>query len=200
MTGVKILHKQESEHFKNNETDFEKIIFEMFYQRVYNIAYFLVQDQYLAQDIVQETFIKAFKHIDKVKDGKKLGAWIGKIATTTSIDFLRKRKKQNDIPIEDVYIEINSKKGNERISPVENLIERKLLKSLIKQNLNKLKPEHKEILILKYEYDLKDEEISEVLGLSVSAAKSRLHRAKGKFRTVLNNQGDIFRDGESHEN
>lgn len=193
--GGSTLFKSKTEHSE----EYEKVIFEMFYHRVYNTAYFLIQDRYLAQDIVQEIFIKAFKHIDKVQDEKTLGAWLGKIATTTSIDFLRKRKNRNDIPTEDVYLNENTKNQVFKSSPVEEIVEGRFLKVMIKQNLSKLKPDYKQVLILKYEYELKDEKISEILGISVSAVKSRLHRAKSKLRTVLGNQVEIFRDGALHE-
>jgi RNA polymerase sigma factor (sigma-70 family) len=177
-----------------NKAEYEKLIFEMFYHRVYNSAYFIVQDQHLAQDIVQETFLKAFQRIDTVKDGEKLGAWLGAIATRTSIDFLRKLKRI-DIPTENVYIDNEVTNNPNFSSSIEELVENKYVKALLYQNISELKPEHKEVLLLKYEYDLKDKEIAKLLGIKVSTAKSRIHRGKTRLRDLLMNTAE-FKDGD----
>jgi DNA-directed RNA polymerase specialized sigma24 family protein len=70
----------------------ERVLFEMFHNRVYRTAYMITNDHYLAQDVVQETFEKAFKGLDKLKDPEKTGAWLGSIATTTAMDLMRKKK------------------------------------------------------------------------------------------------------------
>lgn len=168
----------------------ERVIFEMFYKRVYDTAYFITQDPNLAQDVVQETFFKAFRKMNTLEDGAKLGAWLGAIATTTSLDFLRKVKRWNDIAVEDVYIdEIVSK--NQSVSSVENVVEQKFMKQWLRDHISKLTPpEYRQVIVLKYEYDLKDEEIARELKVNVGTVKSRLHRAKIKLRSILEQQQD----------
>lgn len=190
-----VLFKTKTEQSSKSQAEFERVIFDMFYHRIYNTAYFIIQDRHLAQDVVQETFIKAFRHIDQVQDGKKIGAWLATIATRTAIDFLRKIKRQNDTPTEDVYIDEEVSKDQMKSSSVEKIAEDRFLKSLIKQNITKLKPEYKDVLVLKYEYSLKDEEIAETLELGISAVKSRLHRARLKLRTVLDEQPEVRNGG-----
>ncbi len=179
---------------RKKERDSERILFEMFYQRVYDTAYFLVQDCELAQDVVQETFFKAFKHIHKLDHGEKLGAWLATIATNTALDLLRKIKRWNDIPTEDVYIDEELTKAESQ-SSVEKIVEQKFLKNLLQQEISKLKPHYKQVLILKYEYELKDEEIAEALKINVNTVKSRIHRAKLKLKTTLENRPDIKEGG-----
>lgn len=172
---------------RRKEIDYEKIIFEMHYERVYHAAYFVLKDKYLAQDVTQETFLKAFQKMDTLQDGNKLGAWLGTIATRTAIDFLRKIKRRNDIPIGDVYIDEG--RLDDEMSSIEEKIEYKFLEKVIMNNIGILEPaKYREIIILKYEYGLQDKEIAEALGISVSAAKSRLHRARKKLKTVLDDQ------------
>ncbi len=161
----------------------ERLIFEMFYQRVYQTAYFIVQDRHLAQDVTQETFLKAFQNLHKVEDGNKLGPWLATIATRTAIDFLRKIQRRNDTVTEDVIID--NMVHHDQVSSVEQITEEHLLKELLQENLAALKPEYKQVIVLKYEYDLKEKEIAEALNLSVSAVKSRLHRAKDALKRLL---------------
>nr|WP_246880106.1 RNA polymerase sigma factor [Bacillus suaedae] len=158
-------------------------MYDQYFQLVYKTAYYIVKDPHWAQDITQETFLKIFNNIDQLQDGSKLKGWIGRIATTTSIDFLRKKNKRSETPTDDVYIEIESNRTS--IShTVEKEFELNLLKKQVKLALSDLKPEYKEVILLKYTFDLKDAEISEAIGLSVSATKSRLHRAKQSLREV----------------
>lgn len=174
---------------RKKEIDYEKIIFEMHYERVYHAAYFVIQDKYLAQDVTQETFLKAFQKIDTLQDGNKLGAWLGTIATRTAIDLLRKIKRRNDILIEDVYIDEDH--FDEEMTSIEDKIEFQFLEKVIQKKIQVLEPPgYREVLILKYEYELQDKEIAEALGISVSAAKSRLHRARKKLQVLLGDQLD----------
>ncbi|MFT9488203.1 MAG: RNA polymerase sigma factor [Tepidibacillus sp.] len=182
--------------FQSEKHQLERVIFEMFYHRVYNTAYFIIQDRHLAQDVVQETFFKAFQNMHKVEDGHKLGAWLGTIATRTAIDFLRKVKKRNDFVAENVMIDETINHAKE--SSVEQVIEEQFLKNLIQQNIAGLKAEYKQVIVLKYEYDLHDKEIAQVLEISVSAVKSRLHRARLTLKKLLENNPDV-RDVVNHE-
>jgi len=169
----------------------ERIIFEMFYQRVYYTAYYIVQDRELAQDIVQETFLKAFQNIHTVKDGEKLGAWLAAIASRTAIDYVRKIKKWNDVVTEDHIIDEQLSKSDDHYSTVETIVEKKFLKNILLREIDELKPEHKQVLILAYLHDMKYEEIAEALDIKVTMVKTRIHRAKLKLREALETQPDM---------
>ncbi|MBW8350823.1 RNA polymerase sigma factor [Bacillus sp. IITD106] len=173
------------------DRDSERVIFEMFYQRVYYTAYYIVQDRELAQDIVQETFLKAFQNMHTVKDGEKLGAWLAAIATRTAIDYLRKIKKWNDVATEDHIIDEHLSKLEDYHSTVETIVEKKFLKNILLQEIDELKPEHKQVLILAYLHDMRYEEIAEALDIKVTMVKTRIHRAKLKLREALETKPDM---------
>jgi len=167
---------------KNHEK--ERIIFELFYEKIYKTAYFMTKDPHMSQDIAQESFIKAFKKIDTIKEPSKISAWLGTIATNTSLDYLRKRNRFNDIAVEEEHIDYITE-NNSRVSSVERLVELKYLKKTIQENMSLLRPEYKQILILKFEYGLKEKDISRLLGISEGTVKSRYHRAKQQLRVKL---------------
>jgi RNA polymerase sigma factor (sigma-70 family) len=165
-----------------------RILYEMFYDRVYRTAYYITKDPYLAQDVLQETFIKAFRNMNDITDGAKVGAWLSKIAARTAIDILRKKKRWNGTPTEDVYIE----KG--LISQaISNSVEKEIEEAWIKENLwriiDKLPPMYRAVIVLKYIEELKDEEIAQTLDIKVGTIKSRLHRAKHQLKPLLRNSG-----------
>lgn len=193
-----MLPEEKSQQLKTQADD-EKLIFQTHYEDVYKAVFFMVKDPYLAEDLTQDAFIKAFRNLHKLKSGTKMKAWLVTIATRTAIDHIRKIKKRNDYLTDDVYILDRNSKPNHSGSPVEGKVERRMIKQLIKQCISILKPPaYKEVLLLRFEYDLKEEEIAEVLNISPSAVKSRLHRAKKKLRKELQNH-DEFRDGGHFE-
>lgn len=180
---------------KNKQTnEAYRILYEMFYDRVYKSAYFITRDPYLAQDAVQETFLKAFRNINDVEDGGKMGAWLSIIATRTSIDLMRKQKRWNGTPTEDVILEKGYLK--EEINTVEEEFEITWLKERITEEITGLKPEYKEVLLLKYQHGLKDAEIAQLLGEKVGAIKSRIHRGRQKLKSVLKPELNVV-DGDS---
>ncbi len=171
---------------KDNEEDYQRVLFEMYYRKVYSIAHFIIKDAHLAQDIVQETFIKAFQYLNHLKEVDKFGAWIGTIVSRTAIDYLKKKQQWDDFNVKEEFIDI---KAQDKFmdSPVEKILEVNEKKAIIRQEMEKMSPIDRKILILKYEYDLKNDEIASRLSISVEAVKSRLIRAKIKLKESLKN-------------
>ncbi len=75
-------------------------IYSLYHQRVYHAAQKVLRDPQLAEDAAQETFIKAYRNLDKLEDVSKAGAWLATIASRTAIDMLRKEGKRKFISIE----------------------------------------------------------------------------------------------------
>src|SRR5699024_3762179 len=120
------------------------------------------------------------KRIHTVRGGEKLGAWLAAIASRTAIDHLRKIKRRNDMATEVVFIDEQLSKNDAYASIVENIVEEKHLRNILLQELDELKPEFKQVLILRYLYDMKNEEIASSLDINESTVKTRIHRAKIK--------------------
>jgi RNA polymerase sigma-70 factor (ECF subfamily) len=171
-----------------------RILYDMFYERVYKSAYFITRDPYLAQDAVQETFIKAFRNINDIEDGGKMGAWLSTIATRTSIDLMRKQKRWNGTPTEDVILETGILK--EEGTSIEEEYEFVWLKERITEIITELKPEYREVLLLKFQHGLKDEEIAQLLGEKIGTIKSRIHRGRQRLKTVIKPELNVA-DGDS---
>lgn len=157
-------------------------IYKLFYKRVFHEAYFVTKDLHLAQDILQETFIKAFIQLDSLQDEDKMGRWLSTIATRTAIDYLRKENKNR----REEYDEALTKSTEiELIITVEDIVEDNLIVEEIANKIMELKKEYREILILKYIHELKQKEIAELTDLNVGTVKSRLHRATEALKLKL---------------
>ncbi|MCI3923919.1 sigma-70 family RNA polymerase sigma factor [Paenibacillus sp. TRM 82003] len=150
--------------------------------RIYRKAYGLVKDAYLAQDVTQETFLKAYRHLDSVHDEERAGAWLSKIATNAAIDLLRKRQCWNGIPMDHMQLTCLCGAAQEG---VEEQICLKLGAEALMNVVHRLKPEYRDVVVLKVKYGWKDGEIADRLGVSIGTVKSRFHRAKRMIRGDL---------------
>ncbi|TLS37302.1 RNA polymerase sigma factor [Pseudalkalibacillus caeni] len=160
-------------------------IYSQFNKRLFSICYSIIRDNHLAEDAVQETFIKAFKNVKTIEEECKICAWLSSIATRTAIDILRREKRKRGIVMEHEMLEFL---GIEMIHNVEQEAEAELLKEQIEENLKRLKAEHQEVLILKIRKGLKEDEIAKVLQLNPRTVKSRFYRARKQLKLLYQEQ------------
>lgn len=150
---------------------------------IYNLAYHLLNDRDEADDLTQETFLKAFEHLAGFRGEASLRTWLTRIALNNYLAKKRKYAKHESITLETVTVPDWS--GNP-----ERLVIRRELQWCIRHILqHHLPQDQKIILILRDVNRFSYEEVSRVLGISVSAVKSRLHRARKAFKNHLVKSG-----------
>lgn len=170
--------------FTYQEKESQRFIFKLFYQRVYRSAFFIVRDNHLAEDVAQETFIKLFQNIHKMEGQDHITKWLGVTTTNTAIDFLRKVKRTKETGLNEGTID-QTNYGQQSSNQVEKIFEEKIMVEAIKEEINKLPPEFQQVVLLRYEYDMKIKEIAEALDIKENTVKSRLMRAKTRLRLQL---------------
>jgi RNA polymerase sigma-70 factor, ECF subfamily len=142
---------------------------------IYRLAYSYVRNAEDSLDIVQESIYKAFISIDSLKEPKFIKTWFYRIVVNTSIDFIRKRKREilvgedfllsNDIGHRDTYTDID-----------------------LKRALDDLPEDYRIIIILRYFEDLKIKEISEILDQNINTVKTKLYKGLDKLKININSQ------------
>jgi RNA polymerase sigma-70 factor (ECF subfamily) len=142
--------------------------FAEFHKLAYHIAHLITKDPHLSQDVVQEAFFKAWLQKSNLRDPQKFKEWIAAITTRTALDLLRKQKRWT----------LTLRPAEEVPLSVEQEVEQKLQAAKVRSAIAGLKPEFREVLELKFDRDMKDEDIARRLGCKVGTVKSRLHRAK----------------------
>jgi len=143
-------------------------------RQVFALIFRLVRNQTDAEDIAQETFIKAYRNLSSYDPTHPFITWLFKIAHNSAIDFLRARKpeslsihdEENPLDIEDTQLSLEEK------------IEASSQQELIEQVLGTLPPLYREILVLRHQQELSYEEIAESLDIPVGTVKIRLFRAR----------------------
>jgi RNA polymerase sigma-70 factor (ECF subfamily) len=169
---------------KGNKSAYEAIVLR--YQKlVYNVVFQLVKSKETANDVTQETFIKAYKALPTFRENLALRPWLLRIATNSSLNALRGAKS-----VESLDYLLEDSPGAEPVSKtnLESEVENRILKEQLNQALNELKPIHRHIFLLRYQHDLSYEEISAVLEEPVSTVKSLLFRVRNKVRLLITNE------------
>ncbi|EJR31648.1 RNA polymerase sigma factor [Bacillus mycoides] len=128
-----------------------------------------------AEDIVQDTLYKAMFLMDDISL-EKLTPWLLRVAINQYRDLYRKSKRFNPVPIESVIL-IGQKSLDEIILTKEFQVE-------IQEVLETLNPDYKNILLLKYDYELSYKEISSLLDMKEESVKTNLYRARNQFKAL----------------
>lgn len=150
-------------------------------QTMYRRAYGILKDSSLAEDVVQESFIRIIKNFDKVikKECPQTRKYFVTIVRSVAIDVYRKRKKQQTLSFDGFEETI--------IDEFEN-VEDILIGKEIERYLFKLPQSYYIILSLKYDDGYTYKEIADILGITEENARKRLMRARNKFKEILAGQ------------
>ncbi len=144
------------------------------YQRpVYNLCYRMLGDPIEAEDAAQETFWRAYQNLKRYDTARSFPTWLLSIAAHYCIDQQRKRR----IPILSVDLLPEEDAPDPAPNP-EKVVGELEESSQMRRLLGKLGPQDRAAVIMRYWYEFSEEEIARSLSLTVSAVKSRLHRAR----------------------
>ena len=148
---------------------------------VFSLSFKLTGNRELANDVAQESFIRAWKAIEKFRGDSTFGTWIYRITVNTAWTLRKKAKKHYSLNIEDTQepVVIDEKKDPELVAINSDL------SVVLRKALNQIPLEQRIIVELKNIEGRSHKEIADYLDISVTAAKVRLHRAHQKLRNIL---------------
>jgi RNA polymerase sigma-70 factor, ECF subfamily len=160
-------------------------------RRVFRMAKQITQNDDDAEDVLQETFLKAYTHLDAFQGNSKFYTWLVRIAVNEALMKLRKRRSDRTVPL-DEPIDTGEDEMVREIAvwdeDPEQTYSREELGQILNQAIESLKPAYRTVFILRDIEEMSIEETAEVLGLSISAVKSRLLRARLQLREKLTRQ------------
>lgn len=137
---------------------------------VFNLAYRMLGETMDAEDVAQETFLRAFRNLHRYDPTRPFRTWLLSIAAHCCVDLLRRRRSH--VPLNDEI-----QQSGPPLSP-DDAVVRWEEQDQVQQLLMRLSPEDRAVITLMYWYDCSCEEIAQILGTTVSAVKSRLYRAR----------------------
>lgn len=135
-------------------------------EKFYRLAYTYVKNSHDAMDILQESILKGYSNLSKVKDIRALDKWMSRIIINTALDFLRKSSKETVIDKESIIVDKVATTADEDLSYA----------------IDALDPGLKTIIILKYFHGYTINEVADILEISVSTVKNRMHKALSLLR------------------
>ena len=157
-------------------------------RKIFRLAKHITQNDQDAEDVLQETFLKAFEHLPDFQGQSKFYTWLVRIAVNESLMKLRKRKSDRSVPLDEPVDTGEDTVAREIAVWDENpedRYSREELGQILDEAVQSLKPAFRTVFVLRDIEDLSTEETAEALGISVPAVKSRLLRARLQLREKL---------------
>jgi RNA polymerase sigma-70 factor (ECF subfamily) len=154
-------------------------IHDQFYERVRKFILASVRNESAADDLVQEAFMKIQENLDSVRDAAKVSSWVFRIAHNLCQDHFRALKKSSSNE------EVHDGLVNLQETPVQKKMEQGEMSQCVQEQLNLLPESLRSVLIFSDVMEFSQQEIADILGLTVENVKVRLHRARKRFKAIL---------------
>jgi RNA polymerase sigma-70 factor (ECF subfamily) len=164
---------------------------ELYKDKIFHLAYRMLNNRHEAEDAVQETFLRVYTNLHRYDETQKFSTWIFRIGTNLCIDRLRKRKNMTY----SLDAEMPDCEGNDYYAMLpghEDTPEKQVIVSETQQQIRDaietLPVKYKSVVILRYLHDMSLQEIGDVLDMPVTTVKTRVHRGREFLRKKLENE------------
>ena len=179
---------------KGDETAFEVLVTDN-EKRIYNLCRRLTGNPEDAAELTQEAFLNAWRGLSRFQGESSFSTWLYRLASNACIDFLRKEKRRQNLSMTVSLDEEEEARQvelpDERYAP-ERELERTEVRQAVAAGLERLTPEHRQVLVMREVNGLSYAELGAVLGLEEGTVKSRIARARNALRKVLTERGNFF--------
>lgn len=163
------------------------------YERpVFGLVARMVRDEAQAEDLTQDTFLKMFRALGRYDTALRFSSWLFRIAHNTAIDFLRQRRLLVVSPTEDddgdEHDPLQALPDPAAISPEHSALRSELARA-VDRALDRVRPDYRAVLVLRYQEGLEYQEIAEILDAPLGTVKTFLHRARRDLARELATAG-----------
>lgn len=164
-----------------------RTLFEAHKQAIFHIIVKIVRNEEEAQDLVQETFIKAFGSLKSYNSNFRFTTWLYKIAANSSIDFIRKKKLQTysiDQPLNTRNGQVSIELPDLSFHPERDLTAKQKRLS-ISEAIDSLPEKYRQVIVMRHQEDKSYEQIAAILHVPVGTVKARIFRARELLKKKL---------------
>ena len=179
-TLYKNIHQEIIDECRAGSAKAQFQLYKLYYKAMYSVSIRIINDEMEAEDVMQEAFLSAFNKIGTYKGEVSFGAWLKRIVVNRSLDYLKKRKVQ--------FEEVNERTAQVADYQMET---KEVDVEALKKAIQNLSDGYRVVLSLYVIEGYDHEEISQILGISNSASRTQLLRAKQKLRELLKGK-EIF--------
>jgi len=188
----------------NNGLEFQGVYDEFFKKIRYYLGQLLGEAE--AEDVTQDVFIKVNRGLKDFKGESKLSTWIYRVATNTALDKLRSasfRQSAREVSVSggdgepDMEFEDQDISTGKKKSSIDEQVIKTEMNECIREFIDRLAPDYRTVIALSELKELKNQEIAEILGVSLDTVKIRLHRAKERLKKEFEAGCNFDHDGDS---
>jgi RNA polymerase sigma factor (sigma-70 family) len=168
------------------QTAFDRLL-KKYHDPIHNLIYRIVHDRAQVEDLTQETFVKAFASLHNFNAEFAFSTWLYKIATNSSIDYIRKRKLNTfsiDKPVAAEESDYTFELPDTTYTPDREIIERQRTK-LIDAAIDRLPEKYRRVIILRHKEERDYAEIAKILKLPIGTVKAHIFRARELLNKYL---------------
>ena len=182
------------ERLKAGDQSALETIFNLHSRKLYNVAQKILGEAADTEEVIQDVFLTAYRKVKSFKGESQLSTWLYRLTVNAALGRIRRSKKKQEVEYEE-YLPKFQKDGHHLVRPVidwsdtlDEKYARREIHSLLGKALDQLKPIDRSVVVLSDMEGLADKEIAAALNLTVSAVKTRLHRARLFLRGNLTAQ------------
>lgn len=182
------------QRLRGGDTAALEIVMEQHAPRVYRVAYGITQNAADAEEVVQDVFLTLFTKIHTFEERAALGSWLYRVATNAALAKRRGRRCDREVPLESLaptFLPDGHRAGEREFvlcdwsrSPEAAVLSQET-REIVQRAIALLPDQYRAVLVLRDIEGLGNEEVAEIVGDSVAAVKSRLHRARMVLREAL---------------
>ncbi len=177
-----------SAFLNGEERAFEELV-DRYQGRLLNFIYRTIGDRDRAEDLVQEVFIRVYRHIGRFDRSKKFSTWIYTIASNLAKNELRNRSRNPLVLFQAIKAKFEDEdrplQFEDTQSRPDDLFRKRHLREMVEQSVAQLPVHHREVFVLRELEGKSYEEIAEITGVNLGTVKSRLNRARTAFADII---------------
>jgi len=194
----KLSDKELIEGFLAGNADHYVEITERYTEKVFNLAFRFTRNQEDSEEVLQDVFVTVYNKLEAFEGKAAFSSWLYRVTVNTALMLIRKRKQSPTISVEEVSPQIKETWTGDTSanSDIDYISSRHELRAMLEQAVDKLPEEYKSIFLMRDVDGMSNQEVGEILGMSVAAVKSRLHRARLMLRKRLQK---FYDDYVSHD-
>ena len=177
------------ETLEGNQLSFQLLV-ERYQDRIFGLVRHYTRNAVELEDIVQDTFIKAFHRLETFQHQSSFSTWLYRIAVNTSLDFLKRRGRNPVQAVEDPEITAGEAHGrgapgSPRVPAPDAGLHREDVARVTHEALDELPEIFRTVLVLREFEEMAYQDIADLLGISIGTVESRLFRARARFKEAL---------------
>lgn len=176
------------ETLEGNQLSFQLLV-ERYQDRIFGLARHYTRSSVELEDLVQDTFIKAYRRLDSFQHQSSFSTWLYRIAVNTCLDFLKRRGRSPVQAVEDPELvgsgPSDGRRSGSDLGAPDARLEREEIAEVTREALEELPEIFRTVLVLREFDEMAYQDIADTLGISIGTVESRLFRARARFKEAV---------------